>query len=211
MSIEGNRSEGGMFSPGEILYASKLNDLAQLAGYGRQWHSTANLVAQGPFGTVDLSGAADAGIGNNIDFPYKITVAAGVSEGDFKVYVRAGTVNSVVSKAFNGPMAGKYLDEVPQPYLELNSGSGIKYVVLRCTSSGGKFFPNTTDVYLVDSLEALIDSSTEGHLLIASISLGSSGGKRTISSINQYIYSSQGLVRVNPGGAEGCVWSWTSR
>jgi len=66
MSIEGNRSEGGMFSPGEILSASKLNDLAQHAGYGRQWHSSGNLVAQGPFGTVDLSGgnvAAGSGIG----------------------------------------------------------------------------------------------------------------------------------------------------
>lgn len=56
MSIEGNRSFGGAFSPGEALTAVKMNELAAAAGYGKQWHSGGSQVAQGTFGTVDLSG-----------------------------------------------------------------------------------------------------------------------------------------------------------
>ncbi len=212
MSIEGNRSEGGMFYPGEILYASKLNDLARHAGYGRQWHSTGNLVAQGPFGTVDLTGSRDAGIGNNIDYPFKVTIEPGTTAGSFNLYIRAGTVNSFIPKVFNGPMAGKYLDEVPRPYLELNSASGtVKYVVLRATvNAEKKFFPNTTDVYLVDDLESIYDTPEEGKIVIASISLNKEGGTiKSISSINQFIYASLALIRVKGGSI--AVWNWTSR
>lgn len=56
MSIQGDRNFGGMFSPGEILTASKMNELSAAAGYGKQWHSSGAQVVQGTFGTVDLSG-----------------------------------------------------------------------------------------------------------------------------------------------------------
>lgn len=211
--IEGNRSPAGFFTPGESLSAGKLNVVADMAS---RHHTTINVgirTMQGPFGTVyDVPFEETF---QTYDYPFKVSVMSGDTAGSFKVFVRAGTVNSYIPKVLGGPDNGKYLDTEPAPYLEMTSASSDnKYVILRArvSESGGKFFPNDTDVYLVDSLESLADSNTDGHILIASIALKKESGQIVgVNKISQFIYSSQGLVRVAPGGGMNCLWSWTSR
>lgn len=207
MSIEGNRSKAGMFSPGEVLGATKMNNLAEIAGYGTTMHSAGAQTIQGPNGTVFMEGMT-YNEQNNFDYPYKVSI--GVNEnGNYKVFVRAGTVNSFVSKALDGPMAGKYLDDLPAPYFDVPKAFTKKYVVLRVKKgASSKFFPTDNDVYLVDDLEALADSDDEGHLLLAGITQEFEGSKSKGIVINQYIYSSQALIRVK---GSSVIWSWASR
>lgn len=212
MSIEGDRYNSGLFSPGDSISASQLNDLGALGSRGNQYYSNGSLVTQGTFGTIDLN-APQTVSAQIYDYPFKVSVGPGASAGQWKVYVRAGTVNSWIPKVKDGPMAGKYLDDQPAPYLEMNSASGnSKYVVLHCkNSSGTKFFPHETDVFLADSLESLTDTNDDGYLLLASLSLKKTGGTISeVTYVNQYIYSAQSLVRVKPG-SEAAIWIWTSR
>lgn len=215
MAIEGDRHGAGFFSPGNPLSASHLNDLSAFASRGGQTYSSGGVMAQGTFGTVDLSnGQQPMASQRSYDYPFKVNVTKDTAPGSWKVYVRAGTVNSFIPKVLGGPDNGKYLDTEPAPYLPMSSSTtGNKYVVLRATvDENKKFFPDVTDVYLVDSLESLTDSDNDGKILIASIALKKESGQIVgITKINQFIYSSQGLVRVKPGGGQACIWSWTSR
>lgn len=211
MSIEGDRSKAGMFSEGEVLSASKLNDLGALAGYGTTIHSDGVSTIQGTNGTVFMD-KVQVVQDQQYDYPFKVNVMPGTSAGQWKVFVRAGTVNNMITKVLEAPFAGKYLDSTPKPYMQMNSASGdTKYVILRCTKEeSSQFFPKKTEVYLADSLEAMADSEGEGHLLLASLSLEKTGGTiSNITSINQYIYSCQNLIRVK-GGSQ-TVWNWSSR
>lgn len=211
MSIEGDRNKAGMFSEGEILSATKLNELGALAGYGTTIHSDGASTIQGTSGTVFMD-KVQVVQDQQYDYPFKVTIMPGASAGQWKVYVRAGTVNNMITKVLDGPYAGKYLDSTPRPYLEMNSATGdTKYVILRCTKEESSlFFPKKNEVYLADSLEAMADSEGEGHLLLASLSLKKTGVTiSNITAVNQYIYSCQNLIRVKGGSL--IVWNWTSR
>jgi len=205
MSIEGNRSEGGMFSPGEILSASKLNDLAQHAGYGRQWHSNNNLVAQGPFGTVDLSGAANPVSATIYDFPFKVTVATIDMNG--AVFVRPGSANNFMPK-----ISGIYLDATPAPYLTFSNftASKTKIVALKVTKDGVRFFPHTCEIVLLDNYGQLVDTDTIGYLALASITGKNSAYGPVIKTVNQLVYASQIVMRAKPG-TQTAIWSFSSR
>jgi hypothetical protein len=205
MSIEGNRSEGGMFSPGEILSASKLNDLAQHAGYGRQWHSSSTLVAQGPFGTVDLSGAANLVSAAIYDFPFKVSVA--IIDMNGAVFVRPGSANNFMPK-----ISGNYLDAIPAPYLTFSNftASKTKIVALKVTKDGVKFFPNTSEIELLDNYGQLVNTDNIGYLALASITGENSAYGPIIKTVNQFIYASQIVVRTK-AGSETAIWSFSSR
>jgi hypothetical protein len=204
MSIEGNRSGGGMFSPGEILSASKLNDLANHAGYGKQWHSSKSLVAQGSFGTVDLS-SGEVISADIYDYPFKVSVG---SEGtNATVFIRPGSVNNFMPK-----IGSSYLDATPKPYLSFGSftSTKTKIVALKVTKDGVRFFPHTCEVILLDSYEALVDADNYGYLALASITGENSPNGPVISSVNQFVYASQIVVRTK-AGSETATWSFSSR
>jgi hypothetical protein len=205
MSIEGNRSEGGMFRPGEILYASKLNELAQHAGYGRQWHSSNTLVAQGPFGTVDLTGSPDAGMPVDYDYPFKVTL--GIIDLGTTVYVRPGSVNNFMPK-----ISGNYLDATPKPYLHFVNftSSKTKIVALKVTKDGVKFFPQTCEIVLLDNYGELVNTDNIGYLAIASITGDNSANGPIITGVYQLVYASQIVIRAKPG-TETAIWSFSSR
>ena len=208
MAIEGDRYNGGFFSPGDNLAASQLSDLAGQAARSTQVYSNGSMIAQGTFGTINLSGNAVSQSTLSIDYPYKVRYEV-KQDGNYKFFVRAGTVNSFVSKALSGPMAGKYLDDTPTPYFDVPKGFTKKYVVLRATKGeSSKFFPTDNDVYIVDSMESLADNDNEGHLLLASVTQEFDKGVSKGIVINQYIYSSQALIRVK---GSSVIWSWASR
>jgi hypothetical protein len=204
MSIEGNRSGGGMFHPGEILSASKLNELANHAGYGKQWHSSRSLVAQGAFGTVDLSGGEVVGA-DIYDYPFKVTVG---SEGtNATVFIRPGSVNNFMPK-----IGSSYLDATPKPNLSFGSftSTKTKIVALKVTKDGVKFFPQTCEIVLRDDYESLAPSDNVGYLALASITGDNSPNGPVISSVNQFVYASQVVIRAKPG-TETAIWSFSSR
>ena len=211
MSIEGSRYTAGQFHEGELLSAEKLNQLGLAADRGRTYHSSGVSTIQGPFGTIFLD--SEVATQQFYDYPFKITVTGGASPGQFKVYVRAGTVNSFVATYKDSPSAGKYLDEVPNEGMLLSSASSsVKYIVLRASvDATKKFFPNKSEVYMTDDPESLVDSENYGHLLLGTLSLNKTGSTITgIASVNQFIYTSLCLIRVK-GGASSTVWNWTSR
>jgi hypothetical protein len=203
-SIEGDRSEGGMFSAGEPLSASKLNYLAQLAGYGTTKHSSSLKTVQGPFGTVYMDEMSEDGT-ILYDFPFKVTL--GLEGNEVRVYVRAGSVNNFMPKIDN-----KYLDFAPAPYLTFSSVSSTntKIVAIKVTKDGVKFFPQTCEIVLKDDYESLAPSDNVGYLAIASISAEMVGGKVVLRGLNQLIYASQVLIRAK-AGTETAIWSFSSR
>lgn len=205
-SIEGNRSQGGLFSAGEVLSATKLNNLAELAGYGTTKHSTSTQTIQGPFGTVFMGSVAEGAEEINFDFPFKVTVSGSQSTG-FEVFVRAGTVNNFIPK-----IDGKYLDATPKPSLKFTSVSSTnrKLVALKVTKDGAKFFPNTVEVILRDDEESLTNTDTNGYITLASISFSRNNGVLAISGVAQFIYASQVVARAKPG-TDTAVWAFSSR
>jgi hypothetical protein len=219
--IEGSRSDGGMFTPGEDLSARKLNHLADLASRHKTTTNLGLKTKQGPFGTVyDVD--SEMPQDQTFDYPFKVTVSSYVEKSGsttttkFRVFIRAGTVNSFIPKILGGVNDGKYIDEWNSTtntfvFLPLDSATyDKKYVIMRAkVNEQKKFFPNETQVYLVDNLEAITDTDEYGHLVIAGIVLIKESGKiKSIRAINQYIYSSQSLIRIKGGSA---IWSWTSR
>lgn len=205
VSIEGNRSFGGMFSPGEMLSASKLNDLAAAAGYGKQWHSSGAQVVQGAFGTVDLTNTNQSS-DQSYDYPFKVSVRKSQTSG-YDVFVRPGTVNNFVPK-----IGAKRLDEDPTPSLNFTSVSSTKkkIVALKVTKDGAKFFPNTVEVVLLDNEESLNPSDSDGYIQVASISCSTDGGTLSVTGLWQYIYASQVVTRAKPGAATA-IWAFSSR
>jgi hypothetical protein len=203
-SIEGDRSQGGLFSAGEELSASKLNFVAQLAGYGTTKHSSSLKTVQGPFGTayMDSMGEDNAII---YDFPFKVTL--GLEGNEVRVYVRAGSVNNFMPK-----IGSIYLDFTPAPYLTFNSvtSTHTKIVAIKVTKDGVKFFPQTCEIVLVDDYESLAPSDNVGYLAIASISAEMVEGKVVLRGLNQLIYASQIVVRVKPADTTA-EWAFSSR
>lgn len=205
MSIEGDRNFGGAFSPGEVLTAAKMNELAAAAGYGKQWHSSGSQVAQGTFGTVDLNGQTVTP-SQGYDYPFKVTVGNG--NGNEKiVYVRPGTVNNFVPK-----ISGAYLDFYPPPSLTFSSVSTTKkkIVALKVTKTSPAFFPASCEIVLRDDEESLVATDFDAYLQLASISCSTKDGKLQVTSISQFVYASQIVTRAKPGDAVA-VWSFTSR
>jgi len=203
-SIEGNRSQAGLFHQGEVLGASKLNYLAQLAGYGTTKHSSSVKTIQGPFGTVFMDAMTDEN-GVIYDFPFKVSLARFGDE--IRVFVRAGTVNNFMPKIDN-----KYLDFTPAPYLSFTSvtSTKTKIVAIKVTKDGVKFFPQTCEIVLRDDYESLAPSDNVGYLAIASISAEMVEGKVALRGLNQLIYASQIVVRTK-AGTETAIWSFSSR
>jgi len=142
--------------------------------------------------------------GAELDYPFKVTVQKATSGYD--VYVRAGTCNNFVPK-----ISSTYLDADTPPKLNFTSvGSGGKKIVaLKVTKDGVKFFPSTVEVVVVDNEEAIQNTDTNGYLQLASITCKTDGGLR-VSSINQFVYSSQVVTRVKPG-SDTAAWTFTSR
>jgi hypothetical protein len=193
-----------MFTPGEVLSATKLNELANQAGYGKQWHSSKSLVAQGSFGTVNLAG--DQVLTAEIyDFPFKVTV--GKEGNDVTVFVRPGSVNNFMPK-----IGSSYLDATPTPYLSFSTftSTNTKIVVLKVTKDGVRFFPNTCQIILLDDYESLVDTDNYGYLALATISGQNSPQGPIVTSVSQLIYASQIVIRAKPG-SETAIWSFSSR
>lgn len=205
MSLEGNRSPAGKFSPGEAMSASKLNKLGEVASFGRQLHSANSSMAQGPFGTVELGGGTAPTAATVYDYPFKVSVTSG--DGNEKIVrVRAGTVNNFVPK-----ISGKYLDADPEPTFKFSSvTNGKKIVALKVTKDGAKFFPKTVEVILVDSESEIDNTDSVGYLQLASITCTNTAGVLSVTSVSQFIYASQVVARAKPG-TETAIWAFSSR
>lgn len=203
MSIEGDRYPSGVFNPGQALTASLMNELAGQAARGQQYYSGGQLVAQGTFGTIDMS-LQQVQMQDVYDFPFKVNFTSGEGN-EKKVYVRPGTVNNFIPK-----ISGKYLDAVDRPSLSFSSvtSSGHKLVYIKATKVGVTFFPNNVEVVMLDTEPA--DTDNNGYLLIASISCSTVEGSLVVTAVNQYVYASQIVVRAKPGSSTA-VWAWTSR
>lgn len=125
----------------------------------------------------------------------------------FDVYVMPGTANNRMVK-----IESDYLDKTVAPKINFStfSSTGKKIVALKVTYSTATFFPEASEIVLVDDEESLTDSNTIGYLQIASITGTSTGGKVKITAVNQFIFSSQVVVRAKPGSGTA-VWSFVSR
>lgn len=202
--IEGNRSPAGMFTPGEVLSASKLNKLADMASQSRTTVNTGIKTTQGPFGTVYDADASQL-IDQVYDYPFKVSL--GFDGNKVLVFVRPGTVNNRMPK-----VGAKYLDDDAPPNLEFTgfSVTNKKIVALKVTKDGIKFFPQTVDVVLLDDEESLTDTDTEGYLQLATISGKNESGKPKVSGLFQLVYASQIVVRTK-AGTTTAIWTWTSR
>ena len=129
--------------------------------------------------------------------PFKVTTY--VDGESIKVNIRAGTVNNLVPT-----ISSTYLDAATAPTLTL-SGDNTHRIYLKASSASPPvFFPDTIVVQSATADQA--DTDTNGYLQIASVVI--SGGN--VTSINQFVYASQVLVRAKPGTATA-LWSWSSR
>lgn len=131
------------------------------------------------------------------NFPFRITTRKDGS--NVKVKVRAGTVNNLVPK-----IGSDYLDAATPPELTLTGDATHRIYLKASSATPPVFFPDT--VVVESSTTAKTDTDTNGYLQIASVVV--SGGK--ITSVNQFVYASQVLVRAKPGTATA-LWSWSSR
>jgi hypothetical protein len=129
--------------------------------------------------------------------PFRVSVFKDGS--NHKARVRAGTVNNLVPK-----ISTTYLDAATPPELTL-TGDGTHKIYLKAAVGGTPvFFPDTVTV--ISNTTTQTDDDDYGYLQIASVTV--SGGK--VTSVNQYVYASQVLMRVKPGTATA-LWNWNSR
>ena len=131
------------------------------------------------------------------NYPFRVT--AKKDGANVKVKVRAGTVNNLVPK-----IGSDYLDAATAPELTLTGDATHRIYIKASSATPPIFFPDT--VVIESSATAKTDTDTNGYLQLASVVV--SGGK--ITSINQFVYASQVLVRAKPGTATA-LWSWSSR
>jgi hypothetical protein len=202
--MEGNRSKAGMFHAGELLSATKLNALGELAGYGTTKHSSSTKAIQGLFGTVFMDSSIEEN-GIIYDYPFKVTLD-NIDLGT-AVYVRPGSVNNFMPK-----ISGNYLDATPKPYVHFVNftSSKTKIVALKVTKDGVRFFPHTCEIVLLDNYDVLVDTDNYGYLALASITGENSANGPVITGVNQLVYASQVVIRAKPG-SETAIWSFSSR
>lgn len=160
-------------------------------------------IHQGPGGfylEVDAGAETPA-----VNYPFKVITKKATS--GFDVYVMPGTANNRMVK-----IGSVYLDADTPPKINFTSVSTTKkkIVALKMTYATASFFPQSSEIVLLDSEEAMADDNTYGYLQIASITCDNSGGTLKIKSINQYIFASQIVVRSKAGSATA-VWSFLSR
>lgn len=137
--------------------------------------------------------------------PFKVYIKKGTAGID--VYVMPGTANNRMVK-----IGSDDLDKSEAPKLNFTTFSmtGKKIVALKITYATATFFPQASEIVLLDDEESLTDTNTTGFLQIASITGSSVSGKAKISAVNQFIHASQIVVRVKPGSSNA-VWSFLSR
>lgn len=130
--------------------------------------------------------------------PFKIM--ANKSGGSIKVRVRAGTVNNKVPT-----IGGDRLDKAPPvPELTLSGDATHRIYINAAKGSTPVFFPET--VTIVSDTSDKVDTDNNGYLLVGTVVV--SGGK--VTSVNQFVYASQVVVRAKPGDATA-LWLWSSR
>ena len=139
----------------------------------------------------------DTGPTDELVHPFKVTVRK--DGGNFKVKVRAGTVNNLVPT-----ISSTALDAATPPELTLTGDATHRIYLKASSASPPVFFPNTIVVESQTSDQT--DGNTNGYLKIASVVV--SGGN--VTAVNQFVYASQVLVRAKPG-TDTALWSWSSR
>lgn len=135
-----------------------------------------------------------------ITYPFKVTVSKGTSA--YEATVLPGTVNNLVPK-----ISSVYLDADTRPKLTLSSGKNL--ICLKVTYSTATFFPDTSEVVVLTSDAAMAPSDTNAYLQLASVNVTGSGDTLA-ATVNQYIFSSQVVVRAKPGTATA-NWAFSSR
>lgn len=140
-----------------------------------------------------------------VTYPFKVMVRKAAAGYD--VYVMPGTANNRMPK-----IGTAYLDATIAPKINFTSVSatGKKIVALKVTYSTATFFPDASEIVLLDDEESLTDSNTYGYLQIASITCSTVDGNLKVNSVNQYIHASQIVVRAKPGSGTA-TWSFLSR
>lgn len=135
-----------------------------------------------------------------ITHPFKVRVSKGTS--GYEAYILPGTVNNLVPK-----ISSTQLDADTAPKLTLSSGKNL--ICLKVTYTTATFFPETCEVVALSSDAAMAPSNTYGYLQLASVNVTGSGD--TLAAVvNQYIFSSQVVVRAKPGSATA-NWAFSSR
>jgi hypothetical protein len=134
---------------------------------------------------------------DGIDYPFRVFA---YKDGEtIKVRVRAGTVNNLVPK-----ISSTFLDAETAPTLTISGNNTHRIYLKSSTTSSPVFFPN--EVVVESATSDLADTDSNGYLLLATVVIANG----SISSVNQYVYASQVLVRVKPGTATA-IYSWSSR
>lgn len=134
---------------------------------------------------------------DEIVHPFKLTVRK--SGENFKVFVRAGTVNNLVPK-----IGSTYLDAVEPPFLTISNTATHRIYLKAMTGATPIFFPDTCEVVAFPNDQT--DTDEDGYLLIGNVVIN----EGRLVSVNQFVYASQVVVRAKPGSATA-LWSWSSR
>ena len=137
-----------------------------------------------------------------VNYPFKVRVFT--KDNSLKAAVLPGTCNNIVPK-----ISSVSLDADEPPSLDVNS-TGTKIIALKVTYGTASFFPNTVEIVVLTSEEALEASNSNAFLQLASFNVTSVNGSMTAGPIYQYIYSSQVALRFKPGSGTA-VWSFHSR
>lgn len=140
---------------------------------------------------------ADQGDPEVSPHPFKVTVFKDGS--DFKYRVRAGSVNNIVPK-----IGSTFLDALEPPAGTLDGEATHRIYLKSTTDDPPAFFPTTVEA--ISSTADIADTDTNGYLLLATVVVAS--GK--FGPVNQYVFSSQVLVRAKPGTSTA-LYSWSSR
>jgi len=137
-----------------------------------------------------------------LTYPFKVTTAK--VSGSLVAYVEPGTVNNFVPK-----IGSTYLDASTRPTLSINAAN--KYIIaLKITYSTATFFPHACEVVALTDDSVMEPNDTYGYLQLASVNVVSDGGTLKVTAVNQFIFSSQIVVRAK-GGTGTALWTFSSR
>jgi len=137
-----------------------------------------------------------------VNCPFKVKVFR--KDNLLKASILPGTCNNIVPK-----IGSVSLDADEPPSLDVNS-VGTKIIALKVTYGTPSFFPNTVEIVVLTSEEALESSNSNAFLQLASFNVTSENGTLTAGKVYQYIFSSQVALRFKPGSGNA-VWSFHSR
>jgi hypothetical protein len=136
----------------------------------------------------------------SLNYPFKVIHFK--DGATHKVRVLPGTANNLVPK-----IGGNYLDATVPPTLTVSAGK--THICLKVTYSTATFFPEAAEIVALTSEGDMAATNTNGFLQLASVDIATVNGSEKVT-VNQYIFSSQMVIRAKPGSGTA-VWAFNSR